>query len=173
MKRSDENLPVTGQVTDENSTPRTSIPECQDEGGSCPSPRPLARPVSLKGHMGPDGYEPENAEWWETLTYPAAHGAARRYGLDPQSIPAEVLTAAGHGPRRVRAVVRALGDGGPNCEVRGYKDLRRHCLACAENPSEVRRCAVIDCPAWAFRTGRNPHNPRRGRNPFAQRCARS
>jgi hypothetical protein len=169
MKRSDENLPVTGQVTDENSTPSTSVPECRDEAGSCPAPRPLARPVSLKGRMGPDGYEPENAEWWEILTFPKSHGAARRDGRDPESIPPEVLIAAGHAPRRVRAVVSALGEEGPSYEVRRYKDLRRHCLACAENPSEVRRCAVIDCPVWPYRTGRNPHNPRRGRNPFAQR----
>ena len=25
-------------------------------------------------------------------------------------------------------------------------------------------------PLWAYRMGRNPHNPQRGRNPFAERA---
>ena len=32
--------------------------------------------------------------------------------------------------------------------------------------AEVRRCAIIDCPVWPYRMGKNPHNPQRGRNPF-------
>ena len=38
-------------------------------------------------------------------------------------------------------------------------------MACSfDQPSEVRRYAVYDCPAWPLRMGRNPHNPARGRN---------
>jgi hypothetical protein len=54
------------------------------------------------------------------------------------------------------------------CDIVRLKQLRQHCLTCAENAAEVRRCGVIDCPMWAYRLGRNPHNPRRGRNPFAK-----
>ena len=40
------------------------------------------------------------------------------------------------------------------------------CAPCSDdNLAEVRRCATYDCPAWAFRMGRNPHNPRRGVKP--------
>jgi hypothetical protein len=31
---------------------------------------------------------------------------------------------------------------------------------------EVRRCAIIDCPLWPYRMGKNPHNPKRGANPL-------
>ena len=40
------------------------------------------------------------------------------------------------------------------------------CVPCSGgNLAEVRRCAIYDCPAWAFRVGHNPHNPRRGVKP--------
>ncbi len=53
-------------------------------------------------------------------------------------------------------------------KARTYKELRRVvCAGCAENMAEVRRCAVTNCPIWPYRMGRNPHNPRRGKNPFA------
>jgi hypothetical protein len=168
MKVSDKNLPVRGELTDEIEPSSTLIPVCQDAATACPAPRPLARPVSLKGRVGPDGYEPENAEWWEVLTTPAPSGEQRRYGCDPMSIPPEVLAAAGHPVRRTRAILSALGDEPVDPDIRSYKDLRRHCLKCAESPSEVRRCTVIDCPLWPYRTQHNPHNPRRGRNPFNQ-----
>jgi hypothetical protein len=157
MKFSDKNRPVRGEVIAESE---------RDEGPSCPTPTPIAQPVSLKGRMSPDGYEPENVAWWEVLTSPSANGERRRYGRDPMSIPPEVLTAAGHPPRRTRAVVSALGDEVNGHAIRSYKDLRRYCLNCAESLSEVRRCSVIDCPVWPYRGGSNPHNPRRGRNPF-------
>jgi hypothetical protein len=32
-------------------------------------------------------------------------------------------------------------------------------LSRAENAAEVRRCAIIDCPLWPYRMGKNPHNP--------------
>ena len=172
MKVSDKNLRVTGQVTVQSGASSTSVPACRDESGSRPAPRAVARPVSLKGRMGLDGYEPENSEWWEVLTFPALNGEPRRHGRDPMSIPPEVLTAAGHPPRRTRAVLSALGDEPIAQEIRGHKDLRQHCLACSSgSKAAVRRCVIIDCPLWPYRMGRNPHNPRRGRNPFVASTA--
>ena len=123
------------------------------------------RSVAMRGQMTPSGYLPENHEWRDTLTEVVS---GRRQGKDPMSLPTAILTAAGHGPRRTRDVVAALGDVPLNCEVRAHKDLRGHCLGCQENAAEVRRCTIINCPLWPYRMGRNPHNPRRGRNPFAK-----
>ena len=91
------------------------------------------------------------------------------------TLPPSVLTAEGHRPRYTRDIVNAFrkrdGDEpmwwtGPIVE---YADIRRHvCLPCVDgNDAEVRRCTTIDCPFWPYRMGRNPHNPLRGRNPFA------
>ncbi len=74
--------------------------------------------------------------------------------------------AAGHGPRETRRVVGAMGDIPMPEGIKSYKDLRRHCLTCAETIPEVRHCTIIDCPIWPYRMGRNPHNPKRGINPF-------
>jgi hypothetical protein len=133
-------------------------------------------PVALRGKMTPHGYEPENGAWFDYLTKPDdetrrtdSKGQPRRIGLDPMSMPLDVLTAAGHGPRRTASIVSALGDEPVSADIKRYKNLRKHCLDCAENSAEVRRCAIIDCPFWAFRLGRNPHHPRRGINPFAER----
>ena len=52
--------------------------------------------------------------------------------------------------------------------IRRHKDIRRYCQRCVENDAEVRRCTTINCPFWPYRMGRNPHNPRRGRNPFVE-----
>jgi hypothetical protein len=43
-------------------------------------------------------------------------------------------------------------------------------LSCAENAAEVRRCAIINCPLWPYRMGRNPHNPKRGKLPICTLC---
>jgi len=173
MKLSNKNLAVTGEVTAESEPSSTLIPAWRDEAGSCPAPRPAAEPVCLKGRMGPYGYEPQNAAWWEVLTSPSPKGERRRYGRDPMSIPPEVLVAAGHPPRRTRAVVSTLRDDVRGHDIRSHKDLRRYCLTCAESPSEVRRCVVIDCPVWSLRTGHNPHNPRRGHKLFGNRGSES
>jgi hypothetical protein len=132
------------------------------------------RPVALRGKMTPHGYEPENGAWLDFLTKPDdetrrtdSKGQLRRIGLNPLEIPPGVLSAAGHGPRRTRSIIAALGDEPISTEIKRAKDLRRHCLGCAENTAEIRRCAIIDCPLWAFRMGRNPHDPRRGNDPFA------
>jgi hypothetical protein len=95
----------------------------------------------------------------------------KRIGRDPMSLPTELLNAAGHGPRQTRAIVSAMGDVALVDGLKSYKDLRRQCLACAESAAEVRRCICIDCPIWPYRMGRNPHNPKRGRNPFQREAA--
>ena len=138
-----------------------------------------ASPVALRGKMDPGGggYVPENDPWWDLLTEPGSgprtdeKGRSRRVGRDPMTIPPDVLTAAGHPPRRTSSVVAALRTALDLdlSEYREYRDLRRYCLTCAENAAEVRRCAVIDCSFWPFRMGRNPHNPKRGVNPFDRR----
>ena len=103
-----------------------------------------------------DGYQPENVAWFSQ---------GRRVGRDPMTIPVEVLTASGHGPRTERRVLGALGDEPIDPSIRRLTELRRQ--SCAENAAEVRRCAIIDCPLWPYRMGHNPHNPKRGVNPFA------
>lgn len=120
--------------------------------------------VSGRGAMKPTGYRPENADHMSVLTK-VVEGC--RIGRDPMTIPTETLTAAGHGRRSTASIVSAMGEVDLVDGLKRYKDLRRHCLSCAENSAEVRRCAIIDCPIWPYRAGRNPHNPARGRNPFA------
>jgi hypothetical protein len=140
------------------------------------------RPVALRGHMCPDGggYVPENDAWFKELTEPHPdpkfdhpNPARRRVGRDPMSIPLDVLTASGHPRRWCAAVLSAYRNGmgyapdeGP--KVRTYKELRSICVECADNRAEIRRCTIINCPLWAFRMGRNPHNPQRGKNPFKE-----
>ena len=127
-------------------------------------------PVALRGKMDPDGggYVPENDAWWDVLTEPGtgradSKGRSRAVGRDPMSIGLDCLTAAGHPPRRTRPLVAALSralelDLGDLYGLRTHRDLRRYCLDCAENSAEVRRCAIINCPFWPYRMGRNPHN---------------
>ena len=129
--------------------------------------------------MAPDGggYIPENWQWFEILTEPHplglsdSRGQVRAVGRDPMTIHVETLRASGHGPREARRVIGALGDEPVDPTIKRLTELRRHCLSCAENAAEVRRCAIINCPLWAFRMGRNPHNPRRGINPFRGRAS--
>ncbi len=137
-----------------------------------PLPLPMPRPVALRGKMTPDGYVPENWAWLDVLTCPNGKSSKgqRRDGRDPMSILPAVLTQAGHPPRRTRAIIKALGDEPIAHDMRRCKDLRKHCLDCsAGSRAGVRRCAIINCPLWAYRMGRNPHNPKRGRNPFVNR----
>ena len=93
----------------------------------------------------------------------------RRVGRDPLTIHPDLLTFAGHGPRRTRSIVAALGDEPVDESIIRHKDLRQHCLSCAGSKADVRQCAIINCPLWPYRMGRNPHNPQRGRNPFMTR----
>ena len=164
--------PVADRVSDEASggsviAASVTPPELEPRTEKC-------KPVALRGKMDPDGGGsiPENWQWFEILTEPHplgltdSRGQVRAVGRDPMTIPVETLRASGHGPREARNVIGALGDEPIDPTIRRLTELRRHCLSCAENAAEVRRCAVIDCPLWAFRMGRNPHNPRRGTNPF-------
>ena len=122
--------------------------------------------------MTANGYQPENWQWLDILTEPHpfrtnSRGLPKRSGRDPMTIPVDVLRASGHGSREARRVISALGDEPIDPTICRLTELRRHCLSCAENAAEVRRCAIIDCPLWPYRMGRNPHNPQRGVNPFA------
>jgi hypothetical protein len=152
------------QATGGTGSTGTLIPVRSAEAQSEPPPRPLTRPVSLAGRMTSKGYQPQNWEWLNTLT--KIDDKRSRVGRDPMSIPPQVLTAAGHGPRRTKSIIRALGDEPVDPSIIRHKHLRQHCLSCSETPSQVRRCAIIDCPLWPYRMGRNPHHPQRGSNPF-------
>lgn len=106
------------------------------------------------------GFQPENYEWITELT------TGTMEGRDPMTIDCTILTLAGHPPARTSNIASRMGDV-PGLEgLRTHKDLRTYCLeGCAENAAEVRKCEIINCPFWAYPTGRNPHNPRRGFNP--------
>jgi hypothetical protein len=87
-----------------------------------------------------------------------------------------VLTASGHPPRRTLAIVKAT-ETALDLDLSGYamseyRDLRSYCLSCAENSAEVRRCAIINCPFWPYRMGKNPQNPQRGKTPTKALIAR-
>ena len=136
-------------------------------------------PVAYRGRMTKTGYQPENHEWRDWLCDRDESG--RLIGKDPMTLPLDVLTASGHPRTSARSVVFRLRvmQGQDIGEMRDdplplptphklRKEVRLYCLGCCNgNDAEVRRCAIYDCPAWAFRMGRNPHNPKRGINPFA------
>jgi hypothetical protein len=139
-----------------------------------PFPKPV-RPVAYRGRMTRDGYQPENHQWRCYLLDDAGHGR------DPMALSLDVLSASGHPRASVRSVSTRLrvmhgtdhgregtesGDGmGP---IRLTTIREEVCMPCsAGNRAEVRRCPIYDCPCWPYRMGRNPHNPRRGKNPFA------
>ncbi len=124
----------------------------------------MPHPVSGKGKMTPHGYVPENDSYFDVLTEMVD---GKPIGRNPLDIPVEVLTAAGHGPRRTAAVVAAMCDEPLVDGLRRYKDLKNQCESCVEYRKERLGCVIIDCPIWPYRTGRNPHNPQRGKNPFA------
>lgn len=148
-------------------------------------PTSQAEPCRLRGKMTPNGYEPENKAWLDVLTYPdaslgkRADGSPRRAGRNPMNIPLDVLTASGHPPRRIRELVRALcnprglqkgNETGDPVErlgdVHRYRDILAYCDECSGGSArDRRRCAVINCPFWGYRMGRNPHNPKRGVQP--------
>src|SRR5262245_13503734 len=62
------------------------------DGGSPETTYPR---VSGRGRMTAQGYEPENAAYWNDLTEVVA---GRRTGKDPLSLLPGLLSAAGHGP---------------------------------------------------------------------------
>jgi hypothetical protein len=98
--------------------------------------------------MTADGYQLENWQWFDILTEPSpsrtdSTGQPKRIGETLWSLPVEVLTASGHGPREARRVIGALGNEPIDPTIRRLTELRRHCLSCAENAAEVRRCVIM------------------------------
>jgi hypothetical protein len=97
--------------------------------------------------------KPDERSQQRQLPIPASSAAAasavgcqaRRTGWTrPATMTVAELEALGLRPRSTLAVIRAK------------------CLdCCAGNKAEVRRCAMIDCPAWAYRMGSNPFRHRR------------
>lgn len=137
-------------------------------GGAPDTPREMPAPVppvALRGRMTPSGYVSENSAWRPFLTYPdKRYGSPRLAGCDPMTLPLDVLTKAGHPNRSTRELVRAYGEGAEH--IRSYRDIPAHCNECSSGDAISRRkCAIINCSFWAFRNGRNPHNPRRGKTP--------
>ena len=133
-------------------------------------------------------YQPENHEWRDWLCDRDEDG--RLVGKDPMAFPLDVLSASGHPHATARSVLSRLkvmhgvdhgkeGDDGflglqPRDFPKRLTEIReRVCIPCSSgHPSEVRRCAIYDCPAFPYRMGRNPHNPRRGATPLAALRAR-
>jgi hypothetical protein len=141
-------------------------------------PQSVSRAVAYRGRMTATGYQPENHQWRDWLCDRDENG--NLVGKDPMSISLDVLNASGHPQTRASALVFRLRimQGTDAGEMRDdplpfpqpkrlKRDVRQYCLGCCGgNDAEVRRCAIYDCPAWPYRMGRNPHNPRRGVNPF-------
>ena len=153
--------PVSAELTRRTDTGGAQPGIALSDGSVLPSPMPWN--VSYKGRMVDGGYQPENYQWGSVLTEKVN---GKRVGRDPMKIDPEVLTATGHGPRRTSAIVAAI-DMPVDDDIKEYRDIRRHCLECSSgNEAEVRRCPIYDCAAWAYRMGKNPHNPRRGKIPF-------
>ena len=66
-----------------------------------------------------------------------ANGDTR--GVDPRTLGQDALRDLGHTPKSP------------------FRALRERCLECCSGSShEVRCCTVVRCPAWPFRTGKNP-----------------
>src|SRR5262249_19172261 len=149
-------LPVRGEKSADKPSPSSPYP-------------PKAKPVSLRRNPHVAG-ACENKDWLPFL----CDGTGNRCtGPHPLTIPTEVLTRSGHPPRRTRDLVNAFAKGaGGDClyldGINEYADIRRRaCVTCVDgNGAEVRRCTTINCPFWPYRMGRNPHNPKRGTNPF-------
>jgi hypothetical protein len=129
--------------------------------------RKPAAPVSMKGRMTDSGYQPENYQWLDQLLERDEHG--KPVGRDPMDVPLDVLKSAGHPSRRTVTLVAAWSDRGDEplfAPIKEVRDIRNHCLECSAGVArEVRECRIINCPFWAYRLGRNPHNPRRGTRP--------
>lgn len=124
--------------------------------------------------MSPAGFMPENHEWLDTLATGKPGVGGMLKGRDPRTISPEVLASAGH-PKRSTATLRAAMCKGTSTSsvfhnsdmesrlssVKEYRDIKTFCTDyCAEDRAAVRDCAIINCPFWAFRTGKNPHRPK-------------
>jgi hypothetical protein len=90
-------------------------------------------------------------------------GGVTRTGRDPIQIKPEILTAAGHPPRSATQCIKAyltdLSIPRNPARDKGLARVRELCLRCtADERTEIARCTMINCPLWAHRMGRNPHN---------------
>jgi hypothetical protein len=141
-----KNTSDTCQVIGETEGPSSNLPRGEQKEEFCRQPSPMLHPVSLKGRMTQTGYEPENYPWLDVLTHKRK---GRRVGRDPMKVKPEMLTAAGHGSRRTRSIIAALGEELVEEGIRRHKDLRKHCLSCAENRTEV--------TGWCPRPDSNQH----------------
>lgn len=158
-----------GTVMADSTNP--AIPAIKDTADPKPE-KQKCPPVRQRGQMVPGyGYRMENSDWLADLTDPDPRRPGMHIGRDPLTIPNLTLIMAGHPARGTRAVVQAkraaMGDAdGWYAEVIEYSHIPEGiCIPCAGSAHEVRQCAIINCPAWAFRTGRNPHSARRGKTP--------
>jgi hypothetical protein len=160
------NATVSGELPDDISSHGPSLTELDFCGLKCP--RPMEKKVSSNGRMANGGYQPENSDWDPFLTELVD---GHRAGLNPMEIDPEILKKAGHGPRRTRAIAAAVPM--PVYEddnIHKHSDIRQLCRECSScNLAEIRGCSHIDCAAWPYRMGKNPHNPRRGKNPFPEK----
>jgi hypothetical protein len=150
-------------------------PDCAEA-----DPGTQPRPVALRGHSTRKSARTAASSTFNPLHVPDGLSNGKRgrqcAGLDPLEIDPAVLTAAGHPPRRTSAVVAAYDRimGGEIfavefTRIKRHGNIRDYCLTCIENAAEVRRCTTFRCPFWPYRMGKNPHNPRRGTNPFSAR----
>jgi hypothetical protein len=149
------------------------------------------KPVAYRGRMVKrEGeraarYQPENHAFLGELCDRGEDG--RPVGKDPMALPLELLTASGHPQTHSASVVfrMRIMHGVDTGEERGHGFLglqpddfpkrltairETFCMPCSSNNmAEIRRCPIIDCPSWAFRMGRNPHNPSRGVDRFGDK----
>jgi hypothetical protein len=78
-------------VTGETMVPPRQVRGAPHTTASYRQPRAVPRPVSLKGRMTANGYEPENCDWLDLLT---EIKSGRRIGRNPLTIEPDVLRAA-------------------------------------------------------------------------------
>lgn len=125
----------------------------------------ICEPVRGLGRMVNGSYQFENHEYDEDLI-------EGREGKDPLTIPAELLSAAGHPRRSINELRIAMGyttrgekdrDLRP-MHVKSYTQIKTFCAKeCAGGEADAMACRVTNCPFWAYRTGKNPHDKRRGK----------
>jgi hypothetical protein len=108
----------------------------------------IAAPVSMKGRMTANGYQPQNHQWLDQLLERNEHG--KLVGRDPMTVDLDVLRNSGHPPRRTAVLVAACENRGAEplfAPVKEVRDIRDHCLECSAGASrEVRERQIINCP---------------------------
>jgi hypothetical protein len=83
--------------------------------------------------------------------YPSKNDQGELIGKDPRNVALKILS------RYYR-------------EKNPLKAIRARCLdCCCGQPSEVRKCVSVQCPAWPFRMGVNPFREKRELSPKQRR----